>query len=162
MTNKPKNLNDAREIIASLESRLAGRPTPPGQKPLDNPHKPGKPTPPRTNPPSNPKPIKPFSASAIGNAVVNVMSGRMSLDEAREAIKAAATIKAKLEIIGEVQTNLRTAIEACGTNMVAKSPLYRKLQAANEAEAYALLAQDVELGPRGAKALTLLRRSGLE
>jgi hypothetical protein len=159
MTTPPKTLHDAKSRIAELEAQLSGNKT------LPNPYRnPGqKPTSPKPETPKNPKPMKPFGSAAKAiEAVNNVLSGRMSIDEAREAIKSAATIKDKLAVIGEVQANLRSAIEKCGNDMSAQAPLYKKLQAANEAEAYALLAEKVELGPRGAKAKTLLRRSGLE
>src|ERR1700751_1406106 len=58
MTNKPKTLTEAREQIADLESKLAGKPATPG-KPVDNPYKNPwkKPTPPKPDNPKNPKPI---------------------------------------------------------------------------------------------------------
>jgi hypothetical protein len=150
MTNPPKTLQAAKEQIAQLESKLAGN------KPLPN-------APQKPQTPHNPKPTKPFGGAAKAmEAVSNVLTGRSSLDEARAAIKAAGTIREKLAIIGEVQATLKAAIDKAGTDMVASAPLFKKLQAANEAEAYALLAEQVELGPRGAKAKTLLRRSGLE
>jgi hypothetical protein len=158
MTKPPKTLHEAKARIAELEAA--------GNKPLLNPYrdKGQKPTPPKPDNPPNPRPIKkPFGqATKAIEAVNNVLSGRMSIDDAREAIKAAGSIQDKLAIIGEVQNNIRAEIEKAGNDMSAAAPLYKKLQAAQEAEGYARLALQTLEGPRASRARTLLERSGLE
>jgi hypothetical protein len=158
MTNPPKTLHDAKARISELEAKLAGN------KPLPNPYKDRgqKPSKPAT-PPKNPRPTKPFGGSATRaiDAVTSVLSGRMSIDDAREAIKSATSIQDKLAIIGEVQTSIRAEIEACGNDMSAQAPLYKKLQATQEAEGYLRLAESIQLGPRATRAKNLLEKYDL-
>jgi L-asparaginase II len=117
------------------------------------------PAPSRPQTPSNPKPTKPFGTAA--KAIDAVLTGKLSIEEAREAIKSASSIQEKLALISEVQTSIRAAIEACGNDMSAQAPLVKKLQAAQEAEAYAKLAESIQLGPRAARAKNLLEKYDL-
>jgi hypothetical protein len=89
--------------------------------------------------------------AAAVNAVNDVLTGKLSIDDAREQIKACTTIEGKLAIIQDVQTNLRIAIATAKTE-TDKAPFRKRearLRGTSDPVSASLFEVDRAAPPRG-------------